>query len=121
MTPEVILTNNYDQKCDVFSFSIMMFQILTKKIDNIYENKIIDGGEIELEEVNSNINNIANIELKVANDPNFRPSIPNEFKKNFVEFIDLMKKCWNHNPKERPNFNEITLNLQEIYENVKEK
>jgi serine/threonine protein kinase len=33
MAPEVILTNNHNQKCDVFSFSIIMFQILTKKID----------------------------------------------------------------------------------------
>jgi hypothetical protein len=23
-------------------------------------------------------------------------------KKKYFEFVDLMKKCWNHNPKERP-------------------
>jgi hypothetical protein len=28
-----------------------------------------------------------------------------------------MKKCWNHSPKERPGFNEITMTLQEINEN----
>jgi serine/threonine protein kinase len=39
IAPEVILTNNYDQKVDVFSFSIIMFQILTKKIDNIYDDE----------------------------------------------------------------------------------
>jgi hypothetical protein len=27
-----------------------------------------------------------------------------------------MKKCWNHNPKERPGFNEITMTLQEIFD-----
>jgi hypothetical protein len=87
MAPEVILTNNYYQKCDIFSFAIMMFQLLTKKIDNIYdkvdtqtkEKKNENDKIIELKEVNNysnNSNNIANIELRVANDPNFRPSIP---------------------------------------------
>jgi hypothetical protein len=74
---------------------------------------------IELKEVNSNSNNIANIELRVANDKNFRPVLPKklENKKKYFEFIDLMKKCWNHDPKERPGFNEITMTLQEINEN----
>jgi hypothetical protein len=30
-----------------------------------------------------------------------------------------MKKCWKHEPKERPGFNEITMTLQEILENIK--
>jgi CO dehydrogenase/acetyl-CoA synthase alpha subunit len=112
MTPEVILTNNYDQKCDIFSFEIMMFQILTKKIDNIYEQnkendeksemKDVKKSEVENNELNfSNIT--SNIELWVANDLNFRPKLEKKLeKKKYFEFIDLMKKCWNHNPKERP-------------------
>jgi hypothetical protein len=59
--------------------------------------------------------------LQVANNPNFRPKLPKKFqeKKKYFEFIDLMKKCWNHDPKERPGFNEITMTLQEIFENIK--
>jgi serine/threonine protein kinase len=34
--PEIVISTNYDQRCDIFSFSIIMFQILTKKIENIY-------------------------------------------------------------------------------------
>jgi tRNA A-37 threonylcarbamoyl transferase component Bud32 len=138
MAPEVILTNNYDQKCDIFSFSIIMFQILTKKIDiysigdeeekKFYQNEEISNKKekknenskiIEMNEISNNSNNIANIELRVANDKNFRPIISKKFenKKKYFEFIDLMKKCWNHNPKERPGFNEITMTLQEINEN----
>jgi hypothetical protein len=38
-------------------------------------------------------------------------------KKNiYFEFIELMKRCWNHNPNERPDFYEITITLQEIFE-----
>jgi hypothetical protein len=40
-------------------------------------------------------------------------------KKKYFEFVNLMKKCWNHDPKERPAFNETTMTLQEINENVK--
>jgi serine/threonine protein kinase len=80
MAPEVILTNNYNQKCDVFSFSIMMFQLLTKKINNIYDetkdNKFDNSKQsdekknenqkiIELKEVNNkNSNNSINIAIK---------------------------------------------------------
>jgi hypothetical protein len=67
------------------------------------------------ENINSNYDNI---ELKVANDKNFKPIIENKFqKKKYKEFIDLMKRCWNHSPIERPTFNEIILILQEYYEN----
>jgi hypothetical protein len=39
-------------------------------------------------------------------------------KKKYFEFIELIKKCWSHEPKERPEFNEITMTLQEIIENI---
>jgi hypothetical protein len=32
-----------------------------------------------------------------------------------------MKKCWKQNPNDRPNFNEITMILQEILSNIKKK
>jgi len=67
----------------------MMFQVLTKKINNIYERrsensfqknkKYLNNGDIELNEKlldkNEKINLFSdlNIELKVANDPEFRP------------------------------------------------
>jgi serine/threonine protein kinase len=155
MAPEVILTNNYDQKCDVFSFAIMMFQILTKKIENIYEiqkqenekkielnvelktknKKKYFKTEIELKESLLNNNNEEgddcndnendfnlNIELRVANNPDLRPVTPKKFEnKKYFEFVDVMRKCWKHDPKERPNFNEITMTLQEILENIKKK
>jgi hypothetical protein len=61
------------------------------------------------------------IELQVADNPNFRPRLSKkiEEKKRYFEFIDLMKKFLQHDPKERPGFNEITMTLQEIQENIK--
>jgi serine/threonine protein kinase len=114
MAPEVILTNNYNQKCDVFSYSIMMYQVLTNKIDDVYKEETKKNKkEIELVEEGN-----YNVEFKVANDPNYRPKISTNFeKKEFEVFIDLMKRCWQNDPKDRPGFNEITMTLQEIYEN----
>jgi serine/threonine protein kinase len=151
IAPEVVLTNYYSFKCDIFSFSIIMYQLLTGKFENVYildseEKKEIDESEkIIIEEnifsekknqkkeetepllINSENNKILkinsgyNVELKVANNPEYRPFISNNFLNNlkYKEFIELMKKCWIHNPKERPNFNVITIMLEEIYENIK--
>jgi serine/threonine protein kinase len=107
MAPEVVTSGDYDQKCDVFSFAIMMFQLLTKKIDNIYQDTISN-------------DNVLNVELQVAINPNFRPLIPKKYleKKKYFEFIELMKKCWNQDPKERPSFNDITMTLQKISDNI---
>jgi serine/threonine protein kinase len=141
MAPEVILTNNYDQKCDVFSFSIIMYQLLTEKLTNVYKftegeiDEISDKNDLIVNEKyvsnnkdeemkpliitnkseknsskNSSINlseDFFNIELKVANDSNFRPYISKFFLTNslkFNEFLQLMKNCWSSNPKERFNF-----------------
>jgi len=122
-----------------------MFQLLTKKIDkeiymndnnekkkikNNLINKFKNESEKELNEVliekeddniykNEDNFSIFNIEIKVANNEEFRQNIPLKFenKKKYSQFIELMKKCWKHNPSERPNFYEITLTLQEIFEN----
>jgi hypothetical protein len=107
-----------------------MFQVLTNIVDNVYENESdekINSKKIELEnkteskDIEMKISSSFNIELKVANDPNFRPKIPISFSedKHFSEFIELMKRSWSHSPKDRPSFNEITMILQEKYENIK--
>ena len=59
---------------------------------------------------------MANIQVKVATNPNFRPTIPsNEFidkkfdsieysendKSNFYKCIEKMKQGWSHEPKNR--------------------
>jgi hypothetical protein len=75
-----------------------MYQVLTEKIDNIYDfNENIELNDFNLKSdkknifVSSNTNTEQgifnfNIELRVANDPNFRPIIPNEFK---IKLFDI--------------------------------
>ena len=94
-----------------------------KEKENENENIPVENiNEIELKDIfESNNDSDFNIELRVANDPSFRPFFLNKFteKKKYKEFIELTKKCWKNNPEERPSFNEITLVLEEINENLK--
>lgn len=49
------------------------------------------------------------IEQKVAQNPEFRPELPNtvSIPENLQWIISLMKQCWAHESKQRPSFVEI--------------
>jgi serine/threonine protein kinase len=62
MAPEVLISTTYDNKCDVYSFGIIMFQVLTQiDDDDIYPKEKLDG---------------KNLDFKIITDKNFRPEIP---------------------------------------------
>ena len=58
---------------------------------------------------------IHRIENRVANDPNLRPNVEDlgEIPEDNKWYIELMQKCWNHDPKDRPHFSEIVVILKE--------
>ena len=84
MAPEVIRTNTYTEKADVFSFGIILNEIAVRKPPYY---------GIDKKEVAKN----------VASKNDYRPSIKNCPK----EFADLMVKCWDFYPSKRPNFGQI--------------
>jgi hypothetical protein len=93
MAPEICRGDGrYSNKCDVFSFGILMFEILTSNF-NPFNRKLT-----------------FNLELKIANEPNFRPNT-NEI--NFLNdtkdecLIDVVTSAWEHKPTKRPSFKEI--------------
>ena len=69
MAPEVVLSNNYSFKCDIFSYSIIIFQLLTEKLENIYENEneIIEN---QNQNLNKNGNEIKKENSKITNENN---------------------------------------------------
>jgi serine/threonine protein kinase len=78
MAPEVLISTKYDNKCDVFSFGIIMFQVLTQvDDDNIFPKEKM--GEY-------------NLEYKILSDKNFRPEIPKIFlnDKIYQDYIGLI-------------------------------
>jgi serine/threonine protein kinase len=75
IAPEVLISTKYNNKCDVFSFGIIMFQILTECDESkIYSKERI--GEF-------------NIDFLIASDKNFRPIITEIYlnDKQYTEYI----------------------------------
>jgi len=97
MAPEMVFGLDYNSKVDVFSFSIMIFEILTGKF-NPYKKE----GEGFTQFV----------EFKVANNPHFRPNLL-LLPKDVPHWIhNLLRSCWHHKPEKRPNFEEIMRSLK---------
>jgi len=97
MAPEVSRGEQYNNKCDVFSFGILWYALWVGKTSPYYD------------EQHSN-QSVFNIEYKVANNPDFRPKFSPKFlveKGKELWMVAQIKKCWNHNPEERPSFVEL--------------
>ena len=111
MAPEVVKGMKYDNSVDVFSFSMVMYQILYETVEPFGEDTDKYG-----------------IEFAVSQDPKFRPKIEiNKLEKleNAAipdEVVDkltiLMKRCWDHNPMNRPSFRELVVDFSELQDSL---
>jgi hypothetical protein len=99
--PEVLSNNRYSEKADVFSFGIVLYEIFARKIP--YSDK-----------------NAYEIVSLVVNN-NLRPSItepPFDDIKLVPEAItQLIERCWDASPIERPSFAEIVHILESVIKN----
>ncbi|KAF8701056.1 hypothetical protein HU200_033951 [Digitaria exilis] len=95
MAPEVIEHKPYDHKADVFSFGILLWELLTGKIPYEYLTPLQAAvGVVQ---------------------KGLRPTIP---KHAHAKLSELLQKCWQQDPAERPDFSEILETLQRIAEEV---
>ncbi|POG59121.1 kinase-like domain-containing protein [Rhizophagus irregularis DAOM 181602=DAOM 197198] len=87
VAPEVLRDKPYTQAADVYSFGMVMYFIITGR--QPFENRAHDHQLV----------------LSICN--GIRPEILEipELKSNW--YIDLMKKCWDQNPENRPNVESI--------------
>ncbi|CAN1217256.1 Serine/threonine-protein kinase STY46, partial [Linum perenne] len=96
MAPEVISCQPYNEKCDVYSFAVILNEIIT--------------GDYPYVETDFGPSKIA---MQVA-DGSLRPALPEDEDGQLVELIDLICVSWDQDPSLRPSFATITSALKEI-------
>eukprot|EP00818_Percolomonas_sp_WS_P000827 CAMPEP_0117441966 /NCGR_PEP_ID=MMETSP0759-20121206/3905_1 /TAXON_ID=63605 /ORGANISM="Percolomonas cosmopolitus, Strain WS" /LENGTH=986 /DNA_ID=CAMNT_0005233833 /DNA_START=107 /DNA_END=3067 /DNA_ORIENTATION=+ len=101
--PEVANREMYDEKCDVYSFSMMAYQLCTGQLNPFGE----DMPPLRAQALSSQ-------------DPAFRPDLKKIIdREQFANLSDLVKRCWDHDPVQRPSFEEILdeLKAKEVAQN----
>jgi serine/threonine protein kinase len=81
--PEVIRGDKYDERADVFSFGVVMWEVLTRK-------QPFAG------------RNFMGVSLDVLEGK--RPQIPNDCP---PEFTKMLKRCWHASPGKRPHMDDV--------------
>ena len=92
--PEVLDGGNYTEKADVYSFSIVLWELLSKEGNMPF-------GDERWE---------AKVEAKVLAEE--RPDIP-EVAKELQPIVNVMENCWAQSPDDRPTFDEIVETLED--------
>ncbi|TKY45574.1 tyrosine kinase [Spatholobus suberectus] len=94
MAPEVIRCEPYNEKCDVYSFGVILNELLTGNYP--YVETEYGPTKIAMEVVEGKL----------------RPKLPCDDVGQLGELIDLICLCWDRNPSTRPSFTTITLCLK---------
>ncbi|XP_050268583.1 serine/threonine-protein kinase STY46-like isoform X1 [Quercus robur] len=94
MAPEVINHQPYDQKADVFSFAIVLWELVTAKVP---------------------YDTMTPLQAALGVRQGLRPDLP---KNAHPKLLELMQRCWEAVPDNRPCFSVITSELETLLQEV---
>ncbi|GMH40072.1 hypothetical protein BSKO_07976 [Bryopsis sp. KO-2023] len=98
MAPEVIEHRPYDCKADVFSFGVLLWELLTGQVP---------------------YNGMTPLQAAVGVvQKDLRPDLPSNCPGNLAQ---IMRRCWDKQPANRPSFRELLPLLQEMYDEVRDR
>ncbi|TYI28720.1 hypothetical protein ES332_A05G263900v1 [Gossypium tomentosum] len=92
----VINHQPYDQKADIFSFAIVLWELVTAKVP---------------------YDTMTPLQVALGVRQGLRPDLP---ENAHPKLVDLMQRCWVATPDKRPSFSEITAQLETLFEEVEE-
>lgn len=93
MAPEMIKNEPYDEKADVYSFGICLWELYTRKIP--YRDLGLSPSHLVVKVV------------REALRPPLHRAMPEPY-------VNLVEKCWHPKPKHRPTFDQILATLEEF-------
>ncbi|KAL5703687.1 non-specific serine/threonine protein kinase [Ranunculus cassubicifolius] len=97
VAPEVINHQPYDRKADVFSFAIVLWELTTAKVP---------------------YDTLTPLQAALGVRQGLRPDLPENVH---PKILDLMQRCWEALPMDRPSFLEIRVELEELLEEVQDE
>ncbi|KAF2321506.1 hypothetical protein GH714_000171 [Hevea brasiliensis] len=95
-THKVINHQPYDQKADIFSFAIVLWELVTAKVP---------------------YDTMTPLQAALGVRQGLRPELPQDAH---PKLLDLMQRCWETTPANRPPFSEITVELEILLQEVQE-
>ncbi|XP_012066046.1 serine/threonine-protein kinase STY46 isoform X2 [Jatropha curcas] len=96
MAPEVINHQPYDQKADIFSFAIVLWELVTAKVP---------------------YDTMTPLQAALGVRQGLRPELP---QNAHPKLLDLMQRCWETIPANRPSFSEVLVELEIFIQEVQE-